>query len=172
MLNRMPSQQLSQLEANVFGALNQFAEPLIRAGFGNPILWPTGTVVIETVGRKTGRKLNVPLVATRIGEVLVVSTLRRRSQWLRNIAANPEIRFWMGGRAHEATAFVLGSALARLPREDLPPLARFIANALAPYSSLFGAGFAILVPGRLMDCSRRERSYRIPNANSKRGSRG
>ena len=144
----MLSEQLSLLESSFFGALNLFAEPLIRAGFGNPVLWPTGTVVIETVGRRSGRKINVPLVATRVGAMLVVGTARRRSQWFRNVAANPEIRYWMGGLSHEASAFVLGHGLDAPPLDHLPPLASLIANALTPYTRLSAMGFAILVPRR------------------------
>jgi deazaflavin-dependent oxidoreductase (nitroreductase family) len=142
----MINNQLSQLESEFFSALNRFAEPLVRAGFGNPILWPTGAIVLESVGRRTRRTYNVPLLATRVGDILLVSTFRRRSQWLKNLAANAEIRYWMGGRLHEATAFVIAPGFNAPPADELPPLASCIAQALAQQSRLFGGGFAILVP--------------------------
>jgi deazaflavin-dependent oxidoreductase (nitroreductase family) len=142
----MINQQLLQLESDFFSALNRVVEPLVRAGFGNPILWPTGAIVLETTGRRTRRTYNVPLLATRVGDMLLVSTFRRRSQWLKNLAANTEIRYWMGGRLHKATAFVIAPGLDAPPVSELPPLARCIADALARQSRLFGGGFAILVP--------------------------
>jgi deazaflavin-dependent oxidoreductase (nitroreductase family) len=140
------NQELSQIEASFFRTLNQFAEPLIRAGFGNPVLWPTGAIVLETVGRNSGRKYNVPLLATRVGDMLVVGTVRRRSQWLKNLAANPSARYWMRGWPHEATAFVIAPGIASTPLDRLPSRARWLVNALTRQSNLFGIGFAILVP--------------------------
>lgn len=140
------NRQFSQLEANYFGAINRFVEPLIRAGLGNPVLWPTGTIVLETKGRITGRSYNVPLFATRIGDMLVVSTVRRWSQWLKNVAANPDTRYWLGGRSHEATAFVIAPGIERRPLDDIRPLANCLADALARQADFFGIGFAILLP--------------------------
>ena len=88
----MFTQVLASFQKEFFSGFNQLAEPLIRAGLGNPVLWPTGTIVVETVGRKTGRKINLPVLATRIGEFVVFSTVRRNSQWVKNLAAAPEVR--------------------------------------------------------------------------------
>jgi deazaflavin-dependent oxidoreductase (nitroreductase family) len=104
-------------------------------------------IVLETTGRKTGRTHNVPLLATRAGRLLVVSTVRRRSEWLKNLAANTEVSYWMGGRPAQATAFVIAQGVAAAA-EALPPSARCLAGALAAHSRLFGTGFAILVPRR------------------------
>jgi deazaflavin-dependent oxidoreductase (nitroreductase family) len=145
----MMSSQLSQLESSFFSLLNRFAEPLVRAGFGNPILWPTGAIVLETIGRRTRQTYNVPLLATRVGDILIVSTFRRRSQWLKNLAANTKTRYWMGGRLHEATAFVIAHGFDAPATSELPPLASCIAEALARQSRLFGGGFAILVPANI-----------------------
>lgn len=46
----MFTQLLAEVQTQFFFSLNQFAEPLIRAGLGNPTLYPTGTIVVETVG--------------------------------------------------------------------------------------------------------------------------
>ena len=138
------SQSLARLEIGFFDTLNTFAEPLIRAGLGNPVWWPTGAVVIEVQGRHSGRRYKVPLLAARVGGLLLISTVRRRSQWLKNLAANPEMRYWLSGRPREATAVVITPGVeARLDR--LPPIARCLAGALALQSNLLGVGFAILV---------------------------
>ena len=91
----MMTQPLCQLESIFLKALNQVAEPLIRAGFGNPVCWPIGAIVLETTGRNTDRTYNVPLLATRTGSLLLVSTVRCRSQWLKNLAAHPRARYWL-----------------------------------------------------------------------------
>ena len=141
----MFGEQMTRLESEFYRGLNQFVEPLVRAGVGSPILSPTGAIVLETIGRRSGRLYKVPLLATRIHDLLLVSTVRRRSQWLKNLAANPDTRYWMGGRAHEATAFVIAAGMST-PLGQLPPLAGCLANALIPQSNLFGISFAILAP--------------------------
>ncbi|HWQ33994.1 MAG TPA: nitroreductase/quinone reductase family protein [Blastocatellia bacterium] len=131
--------------SSLFQSLNQFAEPLIRLGFGNPILWPTGTMVIETIGRKTHRTIRVPLLATRIGDLIVVGTVRRRSQWVKNLAAHPEVRYWLGGKAGEATAFVFTPEQS--PASDqLPARAICLAGLLRQQSRWLGVSFAVLAP--------------------------
>jgi deazaflavin-dependent oxidoreductase (nitroreductase family) len=138
--------EMARLESEFYRGLNQLIEPLVRAGVGSPILSPTGAIVLETTGRSTGRTYNVPLLATRIGDLLLVSTIRRESQWLKNLAANPDIRYWMGGRSREATAYVITVTLNAPPLDEMPPLAGCLANALIPQSNLFGVSFAILAP--------------------------
>jgi deazaflavin-dependent oxidoreductase (nitroreductase family) len=130
-----------------FLGMNQIAEPLIRAGVGNPILLPVGTIVVETIGRKTGRKINVPVLAMRIGDWVVFSTVRRSSHWIKNLAANPEVRFWLAGKPHKATAFVF------TPDENpssskLPSRAVCLAQYLQLQSRLLGISFALLTPRR------------------------
>jgi hypothetical protein len=138
------SQPLAQLEIGFFDTLNLFAEPLIRAGVGNPVWWPTGAIVIEVRGRHSGRRYKVPLLAARLGGLLLVSTVRRRSQWLKNLTVNPEMRYWLSGQPHEATAVVIAPGVE--PRLDrLPPMARCMAGALVLQSNLLGLSFAILV---------------------------
>ena len=135
---------LERLEVDFFRGLNQFVEPLVRAGLGAPVLFPAGAIVIETRGRKSGRRSRVPLMAAIVGDLIVVSTVRRRSDWLKNLAAHPEIRYWMGGRELEATAFAIGPGIASL--SELPARVRCLAAALKQHSTLFGTGFAILAP--------------------------
>ena len=141
----MIGQQMARMESDFYRGLNQFVEPLVRAGVGSPLWWPTGAIVLETTGRSTGRTYNVPLLATHIGDLLLTSTVRRRSQWLKNLAANPDTRYWMRGRSHEATAYVIVAGLAA-PLDEMPPLASCLANAIIPQSNLFGVSFAILAP--------------------------
>lgn len=144
----MFEQALLGFQKEFFNGFNRIAEPLIRAGFGNPIwplFWPTGTIVVETIGRKSGRKINVPVLATRIGEMVVFSTVRRNSQWLKNLAANPEVRYWLAGQPREATATVF-TADEKTSSDNLPQQAECLAKFLQQQSRLLGVSFALLTP--------------------------
>lgn len=141
----MFARALTNFQTQFFTGLNQFAEPLIRAGFGNPFLFPAGTIVIETTGRKTGRKINLPVLATRIGDLVVFSTIRRDSQWVKNLSANPDVRYWLAGAPREATAFVLTPDQEQLS-DKLPPSATCLARFLQAQSRLLGINVAILTP--------------------------
>jgi deazaflavin-dependent oxidoreductase (nitroreductase family) len=135
---------LERLESDVFSRVNWFVEPLVRAGLGAPGIVPVGAIVIETRGRTTGRRLSVPLMAALVGDLVVVSTVRRRSNWLKNLSAHPEVRYWLRGREREATAFAIGPAVETL--DELPPRVRCLAAWLTQHSTMFGTGFAILMP--------------------------
>jgi deazaflavin-dependent oxidoreductase (nitroreductase family) len=139
-----------RLEADFFRGLNQIVEPLVRAGLGAPVLVPAGAIVIETLGRKSGSPSKVPLMAALVGDFIVVSTLRRRSNWLKNLAAHPEVRFWLGGRERVATAFTIGPGIEGNKQSEkvaeMPQRVSCLANALKQHSSIFGTGFAILMP--------------------------
>lgn len=141
----MFTQTLENFQTQFFKELNRFAVPLVRAGFGNPLFWPTGAIVVETTGRKSGQKVNIPVLATRIGSVVVFSTVRRNSQWLKNLAANPEVRYWLAGKPHDASAFVITSDEKPL-LGNLPPQAECLAQFLRQQSRLFGISFALLTP--------------------------
>lgn len=141
----MFAQMLTGFQKQFFFGLNEVAEPLIRAGFGNPVFWPTGTIVVETTGRTTGRKINIPVLATRLGDLVVFSTVRRNSQWVKNLIANPEVCYWLVGKPHAATAIVLIPD-QHTAFDHLPPQAVCLARALQQQSQLFGISFAILTP--------------------------
>jgi len=140
--------EFERLEAEFYRQLNQIVEPLVRAGVGAPGLVPAGAIVVEIRGRKSGRIAKVPLLATLIGDFVLVSTVRRRSQWIKDLAANPEVRYWLGGQAREATAVVLTPSEKTAEEERLPPMVRYLATTLRPYSSTLGGGVAILIPRR------------------------
>jgi deazaflavin-dependent oxidoreductase (nitroreductase family) len=139
-------QELARIETEFYRGVNSFVEPLVRAGVGSPVFWPVGAIVLEVTGRNTGQSFNVPLLAARVGELFVVSTYRRRSEWVKNLAASSEVRYWLGGRRHDATAFVLTPDHASSSMEGLPPRAACLAAVLRPQSRLFGSSFAILMP--------------------------
>jgi len=136
------------IEVEFFRFLNRWLEPQIRGGLGSPRLAPGGLIVLETRGRKTGRRTRVPLVATRIqGHVLIATYRAARSQWAKNLAASPETRFWMGGKLRAADAYILGANRRPGPLPKLPSLLRLVVVFLTPYTHA-GWSFAILAPRR------------------------
>lgn len=91
-------------ERQAFGALNRILLPVVSAGVGSPLPVGPGAVVLETTGRVSGLPRRVPLLGVRVGDTVVVSTVRRRSQWVRNLESRPEGRVWLAGRARPARA--------------------------------------------------------------------
>ncbi len=101
----------SALTREFFRRLNQVVEPTVKAGIGNPLPIGGGVVVIETTGRKSGLTRSVPLVSTRIGSTIVVSTVRSNSLWLKNIEADEQVGVWLGGERRSGRASVMRGPL-------------------------------------------------------------
>ncbi|MFH9859901.1 nitroreductase/quinone reductase family protein [Streptomyces sp. NPDC017202] len=75
----------------------------------NPLLrrLPFQTVV-ETTGRVSGLPRRTPVGGRRVGDVFwLVSEFGERSQYVRNIKADPRVRVRIGGRWHTGTARLL-----------------------------------------------------------------
>lgn len=75
---------LEPFDRAFFRGLNQLVEPLVRAGIGSPGIFPTGAVI-----------LSIPLLGTLLDDLAVVSTVRSGSQWIRNVAEHPQVRYWV-----------------------------------------------------------------------------
>ena len=65
----MLRQNLLSLDKIFFRTLNAYLEPLIRAGVGSPRLSPVGGVIVETIGRKSGRLYQVPVLASKFSNL-------------------------------------------------------------------------------------------------------
>ncbi|MEW6131141.1 MAG: nitroreductase/quinone reductase family protein [Acidobacteriota bacterium] len=142
----MSANAFTNLQNDFFRNLNLVVEPWIRLGVASPVCTPTGLIVLETTGRKSGRKFNVPLLATRFGRYVFVSTFRSESQWVKNIEANPPVRYWIGGKAHVGVALVLSQDSTGDNLENLPPTLRNFAQNLNQYFRAFGGYAAVLLP--------------------------
>ncbi len=89
------------------------ANPLMR-------LVPIQTL-LETTGRKSGQPRTTPIGGRLEGHTFwLVSEFGDRSQYVRNIAANPRVRVRVRGRWHSGTAVVLPDDDARARLAELP----------------------------------------------------
>lgn len=83
----------------------------MQSGIGNPLPIGVGAVVLETTGRISGLARLVPVLSTRTGNSLTVSTVRSDSQWIRNAEADSNVAVWLGGQRRDAVATVRRGAL-------------------------------------------------------------
>ena len=90
----------------VFRSVNRVVAPLARSGLAGPLPVGVGLVMLQTTGRRTGLMREVPLLSARVGDRLVVGTVRSTSQWFRNLAVDPDPAVWLGGRVRPADASV------------------------------------------------------------------
>ncbi|MFD5119958.1 nitroreductase/quinone reductase family protein [Streptomyces sp. NPDC058385] len=90
---------------------------------GNPLLsrFP-GQILLETTGRSSGLPRRTPVGGRLVGrEFWWVSEYGDKSQYVRNIQADPQIRVRIKGRWHTGTAHLLpdddaSARLKKLPR--------------------------------------------------------
>jgi deazaflavin-dependent oxidoreductase (nitroreductase family) len=89
---------------------------------GNPILrrLPSQTL-LETMGRKSGQPRRTPVGGRRIGrEFWLVSEYGEKSQYVRNIKADPQVRVRIRGHWHAGTARLMPDDDARARLRTLP----------------------------------------------------
>ena len=89
-----------------FRTLNRFVKPVVKAGLGSPLPLGLGAVVLESTGRSSGKTREVPVLGLRVGDRVIVSTVRGDSQWLRNLEVDDRAAVWFCGSRREATANV------------------------------------------------------------------
>ncbi len=102
---------IDAITRQAFSTLNAIVRPAVQAGFANPFPLGAGAVVLETVGRRSGLPRLVPVLSTRTGDTLTVSTVRSGSQWIRNAEADANVAVWLGGERRDAVATVRRGAL-------------------------------------------------------------
>ena len=134
----------AQLE--FFERLNALVIALIKRGRGSPGPLPTGLVLLETTGRKSGKTYPVPVVAAKLtDDFLLVGTVRKRSQWIRNLAAADTVTFWLAGEKRQAQVRVFEPGSAR--RSDtsgLPWRIALLVTAITAVAGSFGGSFVLL----------------------------
>lgn len=102
----------------VFGAFNRwFAVPILRGGLGAAWNTPIGGyfLALKVTGRKSGRTLWVPLnYAIEEGSVFVLAGFGRRTQWFRNIEADPRVEVVMASGTFSGIAGEEADPVVRL----------------------------------------------------------
>ncbi|WP_338693235.1 nitroreductase/quinone reductase family protein [Streptomyces sp. Q6] len=80
-----------------------------------------GQVLVETTGRTSGLARRTPVGGRRVGDAFwLVSEFGLKSQYVRNIQADPEVRVRIRGRWHHGTAHLLPDDDARARLTSLP----------------------------------------------------
>ncbi|MFD9440948.1 nitroreductase/quinone reductase family protein [Streptomyces sp. NPDC060006] len=80
-------------------------------------------VLLETTGRKSGLPRRTPVGGRRVGqEFWIVSEYGEKSQYVRNIQADPKVRVRVKGRWHHGVAHLLHEDDARTRLRSLPRL--------------------------------------------------
>ena len=95
---------------------------LVQRHIANPVMRavPIQTL-LETTGRKSGQPRRTPIGGRLTGnEFWLVSEFGDRSQYVRNIEANPRVRVRVRGRWHSGTATLLPEDDARARLAELP----------------------------------------------------
>ena len=136
---RMNHNQLSL--ARALAPLNSLLSPAIRLGLANPLPLTSGLILLEHKGRLSGKTRTTPLLCTDLGSLLVVSTVRTGSQWIRNLAATPRNRVWLRGQPRTTIAVVVQEG-QRLDVSSLPDAP--ITSAAEAVSRGLGLSLALL----------------------------
>ncbi len=127
--------------AGLLAPLNEAITPLIKAGVAAPFVNPFGLVVLQIPGRKTGRSYTLPLACWSFHNTVVVSTVRRESQWLQNLAAAETVTIWLRGRRRVATATVIVDGNVTSGNEQQSEL---LLQPLRDISQVLGLSLALL----------------------------
>ena len=132
-----------KLEQRFFRALNSVVEPAVRRGIFSSRLLPTTLIVLESTGYISGQPRRTPLLCQQLGSHVLISTGRgKRSFWVRNLQRDPEIEYFMGGRAYPAEAMVITGDMP-VDSTQLPTLLKPLAGCLNALTAR-GWAFALL----------------------------
>lgn len=89
--------------------INPVTVTLLRLGLPAPPYTPKSALVMETVGRRTGKRRVTPMGYARESDdsLLVVAEHGRRADWVRNALAAGTVRIWLGRQEHRGRITVL-----------------------------------------------------------------
>jgi deazaflavin-dependent oxidoreductase (nitroreductase family) len=97
----------------------------------NPLMqrMPTQTLV-ETTGRTSGEPRRTPVGGSRVGDQFwFVSEFGEKSQYVKNIKADPHVRVRLRGRWHKGVAHLVPEDDARARLRELPQFNSFAVRA-------------------------------------------
>jgi deazaflavin-dependent oxidoreductase (nitroreductase family) len=104
---------------------------LFQKRVANPMmrLMPFQTL-LETTGRKSGEPRRTPLGGSRIGDQFwFVSEFGEKSQYVKNIKANPNVRVRLRGRWHKGVAHLVPDDDPTARLQSLPQFNSFAVRA-------------------------------------------
>jgi deazaflavin-dependent oxidoreductase (nitroreductase family) len=82
--------------------------------------------LLETTGRTSGKPRRTPLGGSKVGDKFwFVSEFGEKSQYVKNIKANPDVRVRLRGRWHNGTAHLVPDDDPRERLRSLPQLNSF-----------------------------------------------
>ncbi len=82
--------------------------------------------LLETTGRTSGRPRSTPIGGRRVGDTFwFVSEFGDRSQYIRNIMADPNVRLRLHGRWHRGTAHLMPEDDPWARMQNLPRVNNF-----------------------------------------------
>jgi deazaflavin-dependent oxidoreductase (nitroreductase family) len=89
--------------------VNPVTIALLRLGLPAPPYTARSALVMETVGRRSGKRRSTPMGYVRDSDdsLLVVAERGRRADWVRNALASGSVRIWLGREAHRGRITVL-----------------------------------------------------------------
>ncbi|MFH8339974.1 nitroreductase/quinone reductase family protein [Streptomyces sp. AM6-12] len=123
MTGRADRKQRKQRKHRIVTGFQRRLNPLIRR-------LPLQTV-LETTGRVSGVPRRTPVGGRRVGGAFwLVSEFGHRSQYVRNIEADPRVRVRIAGRWHHGTAHLLPDDDPRARLRGLPRLNSTAVRAL------------------------------------------
>jgi deazaflavin-dependent oxidoreductase (nitroreductase family) len=89
-------------------SLNHAAVGVLRLGLPFPPYGPQDALVLETFGRRSGKRRLTPMGCLREGDrLLVVAEHGRGADWVRNALAGESVRLWLAGRQYRGRVQVL-----------------------------------------------------------------
>jgi deazaflavin-dependent oxidoreductase (nitroreductase family) len=96
--------------------------PLVKAATNAGLALP-GIAILETTGRKSGRRRRAPLGCSLDGDSCwIVAEHGRKAGYVRNIEADPRVRIKLGRRWRTGTAHVMPDDDARARQRGMPSL--------------------------------------------------
>jgi len=102
--------------------VNRIVEPVLRSGAASLVPLGPALIVLETVGRRSRKVRTVPVLALRLGNRVIVGTVRGNSHWLANVVANPSAGVWLGGSRRTGTATVHQGSFIDVASIDAEPM--------------------------------------------------
>ena len=141
------SQPLHQLESIFFRALNQLAEPLIRR-FRQSRLLADRRDCAGNYRPEDRTNLQRPAAGYPHRQPFDCQYRSSPLAMAQQPCESSPYAIWLGGRLHEASAFVMTPGIGTPSFEGLMLLGSYLAGILIPQTQLLGICFAILATRR------------------------